>query len=208
MYLHREQVYNLLMKVDSNTYGSTYWFMFKVSNFTVGVKYKFRIYNFTRSLSKFYIEGKNVVTKREPLNGIKKRSSDDDKPTDSWKYNMCDNICFEQSEVVRGERRYYKLSFEYTFKEEDANSTVCFAYAKPYSYSKLIKDLHKVKTCLMEKIEDGEPPSIRMIPKDDSQETLTTLDVQKSSKRKLEVRRKVSSFINDPTDKKISKYDI
>ena len=28
--------YNLLMKVDANTRGNTYWFMFKVTNFKVG----------------------------------------------------------------------------------------------------------------------------------------------------------------------------
>ena len=114
----------------------------------------------------------NVVTKREPLNGIKRRKSLDDESFDSWKYNRCDNICFEQSEVVKGgnrdhQRRYYKLSFDYTFKDEDANSTVCFAYAKPYSYTKLIKDLQKVKTSLMQNIEADDPPSIRIVSKDE-----------------------------------------
>lgn len=35
-YLFNENVYNLLMKVDTNTRGNTYWFMFKVSNFKIG----------------------------------------------------------------------------------------------------------------------------------------------------------------------------
>ena len=37
------------MKVDTNTRGNTYWFMFKVSDFQVGIKYKFNILNFTRN---------------------------------------------------------------------------------------------------------------------------------------------------------------
>jgi hypothetical protein len=46
--------YNLLMKVDSNTRGNTYWFYFKVTNFIIGMKYKFNLLNFTRSLENFY----------------------------------------------------------------------------------------------------------------------------------------------------------
>jgi hypothetical protein len=56
VYLRNNFAYNLLMKVDSNTKGNTYWFMFKVTNFKVGQKYSFYILNFTRSrsLEKFY----------------------------------------------------------------------------------------------------------------------------------------------------------
>jgi len=46
--------YNLLMKVDTNTRGNTYWFMFKVNDFVVGQRYKFNIFNFTRNLDAFY----------------------------------------------------------------------------------------------------------------------------------------------------------
>ena len=42
------------MKVDTNTRGNTYWFMFKVTNFTVGQKYKFNLVNFSRNAEKFY----------------------------------------------------------------------------------------------------------------------------------------------------------
>ena len=51
------------MKVDSNTRGYTYWFIFKVSDFRVGKTYRFNILNFTRDLDKFYIKGMNLVTK-------------------------------------------------------------------------------------------------------------------------------------------------
>ena len=64
-YLFNENVYNLLMKVDTNTRGNTYWFMFKVSNFKIGQTYKFNILNFTRSMEIFYKDGMNVVTRAE-----------------------------------------------------------------------------------------------------------------------------------------------
>jgi hypothetical protein len=59
---HPYYQFNLLMKVDTNTRGNTYWFYFKVSNFIIGMKYKFNILNFTRSLENFYQQGMNIVT--------------------------------------------------------------------------------------------------------------------------------------------------
>jgi hypothetical protein len=53
-YIFGPREYNLLMRVDTNTRGNTYWFMFKVSNFRVGCTYKFNILNFTRNLDLFY----------------------------------------------------------------------------------------------------------------------------------------------------------
>ena len=55
------------MKVDTNTRGNTYWFYFKVSNFRVGQRYTFNIYNFTRNLDKFYQAGMNVLTMAEDV---------------------------------------------------------------------------------------------------------------------------------------------
>ena len=63
VYLRNNLAYNLLMKVDSNTKGNTYWFMFKVTNFIVGQTYTFHILNFTRSIEKFYKDKMNIVTK-------------------------------------------------------------------------------------------------------------------------------------------------
>jgi hypothetical protein len=36
VYLQNQYEYNMLMKVDTNTKGNTYWFNFKVSEFKVG----------------------------------------------------------------------------------------------------------------------------------------------------------------------------
>ena len=61
----------MLMKVDTNTKGNTYWFMFKVSEFKVGQKYKFNVVNFTRNVEKFYNAGMNICCKSE-VKGAKK----------------------------------------------------------------------------------------------------------------------------------------
>ena len=46
-------------------------------------------------------------------------------------------------------RYFSKLSFAYTFKEEDRGGKVVFAYAIPYGYTDLLVDLDKVKLNLM-----------------------------------------------------------
>ena len=97
-YIHNTEIYNLLMKVDCNTRGNTYWFYFKVSNFRVGVTYTFNIYNFTRSMEKFYKEGMNIVTRAETKNQLNKCARVEEP---EWRYNLCKNICFEQSEVYK-----------------------------------------------------------------------------------------------------------
>jgi hypothetical protein len=46
-------------------------------------------------------------------------------------------------------RYYSKLSFTYTFKPEDAQKTVVFAYSVPYGYTDLVKDLDEIKEILL-----------------------------------------------------------
>ena len=154
------------MKVDSNTRGYTYWFMFKVSDFRVGQTYRFNILNFTRDLAKFYSKGMNLVTKVErksPSTAEKEHEDDKEVPEENpWRYGRCKHVEFHsQGDVPRnvkknpqtGENintRYFsKLSFAYTFKEDDRGGKVVFAYAIPYSYTDLLKDLDKVKKNLM-----------------------------------------------------------
>ena len=69
-YIHNPNEYNLLLKVDSNTKGNTYWFYYGIQNFKVGQRYTFNIYNFTRSMEKFYKDGMNVLTKAEKLHAV------------------------------------------------------------------------------------------------------------------------------------------
>ena len=131
-YLHRESVYNLLMKVDSNTKGNMYWFMFKVANFRIGQTYRFNILNFTRSFQAFYTNKMNVVTRAEPQESHISTPNYGGK--DEWRHDMCTNISFGWSEISY----YYQLSFDYTFQEEDRGCYVYFCYARPYSYSNLL----------------------------------------------------------------------
>ena len=76
VYLESMFSYNLLMKVDTNTKGNTYWFYFRVSDFQVDRTYTFNIMNFSRNLDKFYNNDMNIVVKTENSN---KKSE--------WRYN-------------------------------------------------------------------------------------------------------------------------
>lgn len=80
------------MKVDSNTKGNMYWFMFKVTNFKVGQSYRFNILNFTRSMESFYSKKMNIVIRSEDTN--QHISTPDYINEDSWRYNECTNISF------------------------------------------------------------------------------------------------------------------
>lgn len=46
-------------------------------------------------------------------------------------------------------RYFSKLTFCYKFKEEDRDKVVTFAYAVPYGYTDLVKDLEQVRNNLM-----------------------------------------------------------
>ena len=52
------------------------------------------------------------------------------------------NAANNTGEPIRGKKKYYMLTFDYTFRRE--NDEVYFAYALPYTFSKLhysIKDI-------------------------------------------------------------------
>lgn len=181
VYLVDVYEYNLLMKVDTNTKGNTYWFMFKVSDFMVGIRYRFNILNFSRNCEKFYSQGMNIVTKseRKSSKGADDAESKDGKQAASdaedeqneaeesadgtWRYDTCEGVqFFPQCDVVRSMRRnpetgevqsiryFSKLTFCYRFRPEDRDKVVTFAYAVPYGYTDLVKDLDAVKKNLME----------------------------------------------------------
>lgn len=112
------------MKVDTNTRGNTYWFMFKVSYFRVGKKYKFNIMNFTRSMDKFYKDKMNIVTKAEKINGRGGAASSGESLSgseggsseyeDDWRYNTCENIQFDNSEIIKSQNSVWKNNKEIT----------------------------------------------------------------------------------------------
>ena len=96
VYLRSDYEYDCLLKVDTNTRGNTYWFMFKVSEFMVGLTYKFNILNFSRNVEKFYATGLNVVTRIESDSG-----------NSEWIYDQCKFIDFQNTgEIIRSQRRF------------------------------------------------------------------------------------------------------
>lgn len=95
-YLKTDYEYDLLMKVDTNTRGNTYWFYFKVSGFMVGMLYRFNIVNFTRNVELFYSKGMNVMTRIESEEG----NSD-------WIYDACERIDYQNTgDILRSNRKY------------------------------------------------------------------------------------------------------
>lgn len=69
VFLVNENEYNLLCKVDTNTKGNTYWFYFKVLNWTPKAQATFNILNVARDLAPFYNRGLQVWSRCESTNG-------------------------------------------------------------------------------------------------------------------------------------------
>ena len=69
VYLVNEREYNLMLKVDTNTKGNTYWFYFKVLNWQVDSTVNFNILNIGRDLNAFYSKGMQVLSRMESRNG-------------------------------------------------------------------------------------------------------------------------------------------
>ena len=181
----------MLMKVDSNTKGNTYWFYFKVQNFRIGVRYTFNIFNFTRSIEKFYKEGMNIVTRAVRMSHTQQKEPDDNSngsasgslespdPWDDtgWRYNTCRHVLFEASQIARhhssnhqcsAASHYHKLTFSYTFTEEDQGKCVQFAYAVPYTYTDLLADLNRAKRTLLRKSKrTNVSPTLRVLNRED-----------------------------------------
>ena len=96
----------MLIRADSNTRANLYWFNFSTANFKPNQVYKFTIWNFGRSLDKFYKGGMNVMVR---------------KGDEAWKSGLCKNVSFEPTQICRAnymmgnQENYYKLSFEFEF---------------------------------------------------------------------------------------------
>lgn len=169
MYLKNMNEYNLLMKIDTNTCGNTHWFMFRVTDFGLDQSYTFHILNMTRNLDHFYANGMNIVVRKQRKQRLRydeenksDQSFDASPKADEWEYETCKDVQFHQNpELVRRTRRnpetgesmsyvyYNQLSFTYHFKKEDKDNLITFAYAVPYGYTDLLKDLSKAKNSLI-----------------------------------------------------------
>jgi hypothetical protein len=79
-YLVNENEYNLLMKVDTNTKGNSFWFNFKVANGRPGLTVQFNILNFSRDIKHFYNVGMKVMTMKNDCQ--------------EWEHEKCFDIVF------------------------------------------------------------------------------------------------------------------
>ena len=151
------------MRVDSNTRGHHQWFYFKVSNQQRTGTIKFNVVNFTKHKS-LYMQGMRINVKSkteydERLNkqtGLKPTTENnarakkaaavepkvDPEQNDGWE-KAGENISYKLSKLSIPQidadgyrkKRYFQMSFEYTFKHKD--DEVWFAYSVPYTVSKL-----------------------------------------------------------------------
>ena len=147
-----EQEFDLFMRTDSNTKGHHQWFYFSVKNKFTGT-YKFNILNFTKRDS-LYDCGMRISVFSKIKSSLAKIGTLPAIFTD-W-FRGGNNILYHPSRIsvddhahslyskyVLKSNIYYELSFEYEFEYE--NDIVYFAYAPPYTYSKLLELLKELK---------------------------------------------------------------
>ena len=126
----KEGSYDLFLRVDTNSKGHMQWFYFVVKNKLKGKRVKFNIVNFTHNES-LYTQGMKVNVWSYKRN-IPKYVG--------WRRGG-HNARYGPSKISRSSydqkfRKYYSLSFEYTFEHDE--DSVYFAYGIPYTYSMLV----------------------------------------------------------------------
>lgn len=118
--------YNLLLQQDTNSFGNTQWFFFKVSNMKSRTKYKFNILNYSKKYS-LYQEGMQVCIYSQ---------KNFEKNNEGW-YRGGNKITYSQNKILKNPLKTYStMSFEYIFNYSD--DYVYFAYAIPYTYTDLL----------------------------------------------------------------------
>lgn len=121
--------YNLLLQMDTNSLGNTQWFYYKVTNMKTHIKYKFNIINLCKRQS-LYMEGMKICLYSE-------RNYQEN--NEGW-FRGGEKIVYLPNGIMRNSfKSYFTLSFEYVFQYED--DCVYFAYAVPFTYTDLIKNL-------------------------------------------------------------------
>ena len=125
-----ENEYDLYMRVDANTRGYHQWYYFSVENRHAG-PVKFHILNFTKNES-LYSQGMLPVVYSE-------------KEKDKGWHREGTEVRYKPSKLNTGERRvYYSLTFVYKFLWE--GDKVYFAYAVPYTFTRLVKVIREICT--------------------------------------------------------------
>jgi len=114
----REQEYDLYMRTDANTKGHNQWYYFSVVP-PKALCVRFHILNFTKSAS-LYSQGMMPMVQQQ---------------TGPWRPSGY-NLIYRPSKLNSLiNRSYYSLSFTYSFS--NPMEKVYFAYAIPYSYTRL-----------------------------------------------------------------------
>lgn len=130
-----ENDFHLFLTPDTNTQGYTQWFYFSVRNQHRGKSISLSIVNFTKNGSPFGRGMKPSVLSlaRARLYGT------------SWGRGGYD-VRYLKNTLPRGSKglgTYYSLAFSYTFTYD--NDTVYFAYAEPYTFTRLSKFLGELR---------------------------------------------------------------
>jgi len=116
--------YLLKVRPDLNTFGTSQWFYFSVTNMEASSRVKFDIINFTKK-NKLYRSGMRIL-----IYSKQKRR----RAGVGW-YRGGEDITYKSNSYERKDERahFFTLSFKYTFEYE--NDEVFFAYSLPYKYS-------------------------------------------------------------------------
>jgi hypothetical protein len=107
------------------------------------------------------------------------KSSNSSSTTGEWRQHTCTNLeYYQHSDLVRSTRRHYetgeilsqcyfsKLSFSYTFTDEDRGHTVAIASAIPYGYTDMLDDIDAAKQHILQSKDHGEV-FYRLLDKED-----------------------------------------
>jgi len=127
--------FHLFLTPDSNTQGYTQWFSFSIRNQHRGQSISLSLVNFTKNGSPF---GRGMKPSALSLARARLYGT-------SWAKTGYD-VRYLKNSLPRGNKglgTYYTLSFSYTFTYD--NDTVCFAYAEPYTYTRLCRFLGELK---------------------------------------------------------------
>ena len=122
--------YNLVLQNDINSKGNTQWYYFQVKNTTADLDVRFNIVNFTKKDSLYNFGMKVLVYSLR----------ENEKTQIGW-FRAGAGIGYYQNNIRRvgSSKCFYSLSFSYKF--ENTNDVVYFAYSCPYTYSDLMQDL-------------------------------------------------------------------
>jgi len=129
--------YVIKVRPDINTYGTSQWFYFSVSNTTALATVKFEIINFTRKM-KLYRAGMKIWVMSKKLEKDKGINWHKDGIEIEYKVNG-----YMRELNDSEDKSFYTLSFKYQFQYDD--DEVFFAYTCPYTYSDIYSLIAKTE---------------------------------------------------------------